>query len=79
MCDGNPRLWYPHCNDGSDEDPVMCVRWNCTVGYWKCQDGLGCIEERDVCDGDHFFLDCNDGSDEDLVVCAELQFWVLEM
>ena len=45
----------------------MCSQWNCTAGYWKCQDELQCIEELYVCDGDD---DCRDRSDEDPALCA---------
>ncbi len=60
VCDGDTG----HCTDGSDEDPLVCAQWNCTAGYWKCQDGSMCIDETWVCE------DFMDNSDEDQVLCA---------
>ncbi len=39
-----------------------------SVGLWKCQDGLQCINRYEVCDGKH---ECNDKSDEDPLVCTQ--------
>ncbi len=64
---------WNNCYDESDEDPLMCIQWNCPPGYWKCHNGLKCIEERFVCDGDIYGTGhgCNDGSDEDPMMCAQ--------
>ena len=68
MCDGKI-----HCGNRADEDPVMCAQWNCSTGWWKCEDGLQCIDESLVCDGNpqgHDF-GCKDSSDEDPTMCVE--------
>ena len=57
-----------HCSDFSDEDHVMCAKWNCRTGFWKCKDGLQCIKDSDLCDGSY---NCHDKSDEDLAVCPQ--------
>ena len=69
VCDG--RTWYgsSECNDESDEDPTICAAWKCAAGYWKCKDGLKCIDESRVCDK-AWDYDCEDESDEDPAICA---------
>ena len=56
------------CSDNSDE--LLCEQWNCTPGFWKCDDNVQCIAAEFVCDGsnnndnDNNNNGCTDGSDE---------------
>ncbi len=64
------------CADGSDEDPAMCVQWNCTAEGWKCPDAARCIDRTLVCDGifdciDDIFGDPEYSPDEDLAMCDQ--------
>ena len=69
VCDShawNCGLYIPgsgYIEDTSDEDPSMCQHWACAEGYWKCDDGLQCIEETNVCKPDlSWWGSCSDGS-----------------
>ncbi len=68
LCDG-----MIHCNNRVDEDPVMCARWNCLPGDQKCKDGLECIHQSLVCDGNPRgqAFGCLDRSDEDPTMCTQ--------
>ena len=61
QCDGI----FPHCDDGSDEDPAVCG--NCTdkmpglPDFAICRDGNLCLMTPDACNGK---IECIDGSDE---------------
>ncbi len=76
VCDG-----VTNCKDKSDEDRAICDLWNCTAGYWKCEDGQMCIPEKHVCDGISVHMlgqwtrvetevNCKDESDEDPILCS---------
>ncbi|GJP33064.1 hypothetical protein CLOM_g17630 [Closterium sp. NIES-68] len=44
-----------------DEDKQYCSVYGCSEGYWKCSNGVQCIDETLKCNGK---ADCKDGSDE---------------
>ena len=59
VCDGKTRF---SCKDSSDEDPSICLTWNCSSQFlWKCYDNSKCVHVDNIFDGRR---DCKDGSDE---------------
>ncbi len=73
VCDGIKysyrygEITSPGCPDDSDEDPIMCAKWICPKGRWKCANNIQCIDISSVCDGDQT---CSDNSDEDNEFCT---------
>ena len=65
VCDGSKNK---DCDDRSDEDRTMCAQWNCAPGYTKCKDGLQCLKDSRMCDGE---VMCRDKSDEDPAACSQ--------
>lgn len=52
-------------------DEMYCEEYQCSQGYWKCEDDMECIPSDDVCDGT---VDCYDASDEHVKFCGFDQF-----
>ncbi|XP_022104045.1 uncharacterized protein LOC110986465 isoform X2 [Acanthaster planci] len=50
------------CEDGSDEDPFLCVSSRkCVAEFFKCGSSAQCISQANRCDG---IYDCSNGEDE---------------
>ncbi len=63
ICDG-----FLNCYDRSDEDPEVCLTWQCPSNRWQCQNHLGCHYLETVCDGG---VQCSDNSDESRALCKD--------
>ncbi|CAI5517829.1 unnamed protein product [Closterium sp. Naga37s-1] len=65
VCDGVANCGAVAAEGGGtvvpDEDQDYCSVYECSEGYWKCSDGVQCIDETLKCNGK---ADCRDGSDE---------------
>ncbi len=49
--------------------PGNVFQGNCTSeGYWRCKDGIYCIDKGWVCEGNN---NCFHGSDEDYALCKD--------
>jgi len=62
------------CDDGSDEDQLLCAHRSCAASQFRCQNQTKCIPARWRCDR---HADCTDGSDEmecDSLKCGENEF-----
>ncbi|CAI7870644.1 unnamed protein product [Closterium sp. NIES-54] len=62
LCDGTQDCWGGMGIE--DENPEFCEGYVCPEGWWKCADGLQCVEASRWCDG---AVNCLDGSDEGAV------------
>ncbi len=71
VCDGRDEIYGCGHTHQDEED---CEEWNCTEGYWKCEDNKQCVPFAEVCDGKHH---CHDKSDEfncERFTCPENQW-----